>query len=62
MSGWAMLVWSAVCLAGVLLFLRTVAGELDAVELGLRILEERERRELRKRQEAAPMARAQEAA
>lgn len=57
-----MLVCGAVGLAGVLLFLRTVAGELDAVDLGLRSLEERERRELRKRQEATSMTRSQEAA
>lgn len=53
MSGWGVLVWSATGVSGVMLFLSLVANALERSELDLRVLEQRERREQRKRSEAA---------
>ena len=53
MSGWTVLIAIAICAIGVLVFLRIVARNIDAVETTLRGLEERERRAYKLRRAAA---------
>ncbi len=53
MSGWGVLVWSATGVSGVMLFLSLVGNALERSELDLRVLEQRERSEQRKRAEVA---------
>ena len=53
MSGWGVLVWSATGVSGVMLFLSLVGDALERSDLDLRVLEQRERSEQRKREEAA---------
>jgi len=53
MGGWHVLIWSAVCVAGALLFLGIVAAEMEAVSSYLRLLDEQERKAYQKRLEEA---------
>jgi hypothetical protein len=52
-SGWTVLIAIAICVFGVLAFLRIVARAIDGVESALRGLEERERRAQKLRRAAA---------
>ena len=45
MNGWHFLIAGAVCLCGILSYLRTVACAIDAADGALKGLEERHRRE-----------------
>lgn len=49
MSGWQILAWTGVCVAGAIIFLKVVANELDRSRRSLRDLEEVQRREHRRR-------------
>lgn len=49
MSGWQILAWTGVCVAGAVIFLKMVANEFDRTQRSLHDLEEKQRREHRRR-------------
>jgi len=56
MSEWKGLLWAWVCAAGIGLFLKAVADELDRVERNLRLLEQAQQRAFAKRKATEALA------
>jgi len=54
MTGWSILLFGAVCSAGVLLFLRLVVDAVAGAEEGLRLFDSSAKKALRERLDAAP--------